>query len=37
MATSNDNGGLTVKVDRALKTLERDGTLAKIEAKWLGA
>jgi len=37
LATSNDNGGLTVKVDAALLKLKEDGTLAKIEAKWLGA
>ncbi len=36
MATSNDNGGLNAKVDAALAKLQRDGTLAKIESKWLG-
>jgi cystine transport system substrate-binding protein len=37
MATSNDNGGLTAKVDEALANLERDGSLSRIEARWLGS
>ncbi len=36
LVTSNDNGGLTVKVDAALARLTADGTLAKIERTWLG-
>jgi ABC-type amino acid transport substrate-binding protein len=36
LVTSNDNGGLTVKVDAALAKISSDGTLARIERKWLG-